>query len=177
MEQSLSDVLIDFSQQTVLDHMESLYKMYPQYINKYFFPVVIYKQLIMTTTNYYNMIFKSLILKNDDELLKTINQMCKNHKATCILNILFQLSVSFLHVIMEQHHKLRKSTKEEYIEDINGIILNEIANGKKKLLDENLAHICTGKDLSECDPEEPLLRVNKSIQETNNMTIPSDIKK
>ena len=121
LQQSL-DMILEISQETLLDHMKSLYDMYGKYgkhITNPSFSVNIYKPLVSTIMNYYNSMFKSLILGNDIELnnkFKKIRAYC-DHKEICLVNLIFQLTLSFLHSVLENHHKFNKNTCKEHKHD------------------------------------------------------------
>ena len=151
-ESDIIDLLVEFSQTVINDHMKMVYETYFQLINNKFFSIAIYKPLVLLITNYYNLIFQSLILKNDSELLKRFDNLILSceHKELCLLNILFKLTLLFLHNIMENHHKFKKQTLADYMDDINNCILN-IIDDKKEILKENLSHECKSLSLDKCD--------------------------
>lgn len=165
------DMILEFSQLAVLDHMESLYNIYPKYINSNFFSIATYKPIILSLVNYYNLVFKSLILKNDTELSEIFKKITSfhNHKEICLINIMLQLSISFLHHIMGNHHKFNKETSIDYTRDICDCIIkstDEIRN----ILIKNIKHECNGQGLDECDPDKPLFSIKDSnIYQIKNM--------
>lgn len=154
--------LIEFSQHVILDHMESLYNTYSLYINNKFFPIAIYKLLVSSIMEYYNLVFRSLIVKDDTELINRFQNLTSlyKHKAICLINILFQLSLSFLHHVMEDHHKFNKESLQDYISDIHDCMTNNI-NEKKEKIAENIKHECNGLNLDECDSDKPLFSLKE----------------
>jgi len=157
------DAILEFSQQAITNHMGSLYSMYPTKISNNFFAIAIYKPLISTITNYYNIVLRSLILGDDPNLSQKFSKLASlsNHKEVCLVNMMFQLTLSYLHPIMENHHKFNKGNHEEYIGDIQDCMIKNTEAIKKKLI-ENIDHECKGQNLTECDPDTPLFSIKES---------------
>lgn len=155
------NMILQFSQQTVIDHMQSLYNMYHQYINSKFFPIAVYKHIIILITDFYNHVFKSLILKDDIQLSEKFNKI--NHKEICVVNFMFQLSIAFLHTVMQNHNKFNKNTLQDYISDIYYCIIKD-TDEKKILLINNFKHQCNALNLDQYDPDKPLFSIKNKDQ-------------
>lgn len=161
----LVDKLIEFSTQAVLDHMQSLYEEYPQYVTKHFFSVATYRPLVSSITSYYNTVCTTLLQNTDEELSKKISMLTGlNHRETCLLSIMLQLSLSFLHVVMEQHHTLDKSTVENYITDAYNAIMDHVDIKKEAIVDDlkkmHGSKQCATIELCNCT-DKPLFDLDK----------------
>jgi hypothetical protein len=157
MSKEFLDKILEISEEVLLDHMKSIYDMYSKCIANPSFSINIYKPLVLTIMNYYNSMFKSLILGDDMELtnkFKELQSYC-NHKEICIVNLMFQLTVSFLHSVLGDHHKFNKDSREGYLEDIYDCIVKS-ESGRRGILMDNTNHECNSKNLDQCDPDKPL---------------------
>lgn len=168
METIFLDKIFDYSHKVVLNYMEMVFTTYPNHVKNPIFSLVIYKYLVTHILKYFNAIYKSLILKNDENLYEDFNLLIKSqsngnkHNEICTINMISQITLSFIDDIMNGHHRINKSSLELYLKDIY-MIINFITSTKKEILIKNLMtpkHICENKNLADCDPNKPLYEIN-----------------
>lgn len=103
--------------------------------------------------NYLNQCYRSLILKDDQYVCSSFGSMkkCCNHSEVCLLNIIaFYLS----EVMQKMDRKLLDiSSYDSYMSSADQIISKML---KELNLETKLNHICTGIDISKCDPNKPM---------------------
>jgi len=103
------------SQEVLLEQMKIIYEVMAGKIGNKFLAVGLYKPIILSMSKYYHHLYHGLVREKIDELSG------RGHKETCLINVMFQLTLAFLHQIMENHHLLNKNTCEEYIADIEDL--------------------------------------------------------
>lgn len=115
--------------------------------------------ITMTTANYFNNCYVSLIKKNDEYVIKKFNEMSKimSHSMICLLNIISTIKLKIHHSI--DRNKLNLSNYDNYMKSVN--------NQMKLLLDDifediinSISHKCYGEDINKCDPDDLMFKIN-----------------
>ena len=162
--------LLETSQGVLLEHLTSLYELFRQkkdVFSSRFFSVGVYRHLSSSIIEYYNLAHRSLTLKNDPEWSERITELNEmagqfRHNETCLLNVLFQLTMFFLHAVMEGHHRLVATGEfpslDQYLARVTELITKR--DFRVDILVETLAHNTGGVgEPQPCPTTTPLFRV------------------
>jgi len=108
------------------------------------------KLILLTTINYINDTYRSLILQDDEYIMDYFNRMCiNNHTTLCLLDFLFR-AILITHTNFDRS-EMDISTHESYMKIVNKQIDENIDD--TILIDMLDDHECTILDISTCDPE------------------------
>ena len=101
--------------------------------------------------DYYNTLYKVLILKNDPDVLLSFADMNCHHSKICLLNILLLLET-------KTHQSIHRSTGDISTRESWVKFIRDYLNGKDvreqniQEIQASLNHECSGIDISTCDP-------------------------
>jgi hypothetical protein len=110
------------------------------------------------SVNYFNKLYKSLILKDDDYIISVFNDMIKimPHSIICLLNILCRLKIN-THIALKRQ-LLNINNYGNYSASVK--VQSEMILDKKKYeIMENLSHQCNIKDIKDYDPLKPMFEL------------------
>lgn len=159
---SLADLVVDFCRKTINGHESGMYKSCSSSLlpmPRTFLQTAAMQDLMMgATVAYLNGVYKSLILKNDKYIIDEFAKMqaIHNHSSVCLLNFVFYI----ISEVKLDRAKLDISTYDAYMKCVimqSDVILATI----KSKLPELLSHVCTGIDISKCDPNDPMFKITK----------------
>ena len=148
---TLSDILVEFIENTILGQMSGCYKV--GFGLKY---TSIYQ---VTLVDYFNILYKSLILEDDKYVVEKFTKMQSfdNHSCICLLNILFYASIMTCSKIQESNLELNNGY-EVYIDSCTKEI-RKTTKEIKESLDKSISHKCTGIDIKTCDPNVEMFKI------------------
>jgi hypothetical protein len=159
MTQELSNLIKDFARETMKGQESALYKTFAGNTNI----LGISKENLTNNnikgifsefiSNYLNVCYKSMILKDDPYVLEKFGKMksLHNHSEICLLNIIAAL-IANTHQQMDRS-VLDTQSYEAYMLSVNFLLISILDNIK---LDDKISHTCTGMDISKCDPNKPM---------------------
>jgi hypothetical protein len=163
----LSKLIADFIVSTITGTESGFYKQFRQkkIVDKLNDSTFMKVAIATAHVNYFNILYKSLILKNDEYVTKKFLSMhnIMNHSYICLLNIIFKVCVD-VHQIIPRSEMI-VNCYENYmlivkamLDNINPFIID--------MLKEMLSHNCNGTDISTCNPDEPMFHIG-SKEEMN----------
>jgi hypothetical protein len=159
--QQLAQLLTDFAAGTVLGQESGIYKA----IVAGKMPDVEVTALTRPTSagafrqptiNYLNHCYRSLILKNDPYVVEKFEAMTKllHHSEICLLNIICQLVTSIQKSVCREG--LDPSSYANYMGSLEHQVTILCIYQRLLLVEQILTHNCSGKPISEYNPEEPM---------------------
>lgn len=109
--------------------------------------------ITLTTVDYFNNCYISLIIKNFDEMNKIMP-----HSVICLLNIISDFKLK-IHQNIDRK-KLDLSNYNNYMKSLNDklkLLLNDQFNN----IINSISHKCIYKDISKYDPNKPIFKIDK----------------
>lgn len=163
---SLANAICVFVQNTISGHESGFYKMtkmanIPEHAK---ITITMLKDsdrmrvlIVSATANYLNAAYRSLILEDDEYILKEFNGMAKhmNHSKICLLNLVFFV-LRNVHLEFDRNN-LDTSTYDKYMEGVKEQIGTKLAMIRMVLITK-VSHNCSGMDIKTCDPNEPMFK-------------------
>jgi hypothetical protein len=103
-------------------------------------------------THYLNGAYKSLILKDDEYIIKTFSSLT-SHSAVCLLHMFLHITRSIVDNF--NYNNLRMDNYTDFMESVDSELMKSemLKEDKIRLL---ISHRCEGYDISSCDPNIPL---------------------
>lgn len=151
----LVDLLIDFTLNTIHGFERAYYRTLPhQLLINNESSVHLAK---VANKQYFNLLYKNLILRDDEFVNKKFDEMHKvfNHSYICLLNILVALCLQ-THTNLDRK-KLCIDSLEKYSSSVDPQLKNLLIFSRESLI-QTLGHECKGKDISTFDPNEDFIK-------------------
>lgn len=170
---SLPHIIFEFCKYIIIKNENDMFKnIYNTETNLCENNQLIQAYIQISTINYLNYVYKSLILKNNDYLVKYFDNMVSilNHSKICLLHIILNITIAIhLRIDRKNLQLINSNSLDEILNSYINSLINEINKSSDTVIDiltQSISHDCTGIDISTCNPDEDLFYV-KNIQVSN----------
>ena len=157
--------LIEFCTETIKGHESGFYK---TVTNTSMLPLTrddlktdkMYNIITLSAINYLNICYKSLILKNDPYVINKFKEMTDifTHSEVCLLNIICMLLMK-VHTGLDRKN-LDIASYEKYMKSLT-VEIDLLTSPQYNMLLQNVNHVCTGEDITTCNPNEPMFHAKQ----------------
>ena len=127
---------------------------------------IIFKKMAFVTIDYFNAVYKALILRDGDgdtEALACFDRMhnTANHSHICLLNIAVAMCMHMRSII--DYSVANYDSEKEYLLSI-ALQLMQLIKAAHDNLRDHFMHNCCGTDIRTCDPNQPMFAIKQKSE-------------